>query len=71
MPAAPLVHIDYVRVSEAIRSVLGRSVDAGAYVEAEYSGRAAVEAGMTTGDLPTDTSRLGGALPRHAGIDWA
>ena len=52
-----LVHIDYPRVSTVIRNVLAREVDDDAFVAAEYSGRAAVEAGMARGDLPTDSSR--------------
>ena len=52
-----LVHIDYQRVAGAVRRVLGRDVPAKDFVAAEYAGRAAVEAGMAKGDLPTDTSR--------------
>lgn len=52
-----LVHIDYPRVGAVVRQVLGRDVSGADYVAAEYAGRAAVEAGMASGDLPTDTSR--------------
>ena len=52
-----LVHIDYPRVSACIREVLAREVDESRFLAAEYSGRAAVEAGMARGDLPTDSSR--------------
>ena len=52
-----LVHIDYPRVAAVIRETLGRDIPAEGWVRAEYSGRAAVEAGMARGDLPTDSSR--------------
>lgn len=52
-----LVHIDHPRVAAVIAKVLGRIIDPKGFVEAEYSGRAAVEAGMAKGDLPTDSSR--------------
>ena len=52
-----LVHVDYERVAGAVRRVLGRDVAIRNFVAAEYDARAAVEAGMAKGDLPTDTSR--------------
>jgi putative hydrolase of the HAD superfamily len=52
-----LVHIDYPRVAHLIRETLGRDVPVDGWIAAEYAGRAAVEAGMVNGDLPTDTSR--------------
>lgn len=52
-----LVHIDHPRVAAIITKVLGRAIDPKGFIEAEYSGRAAVEEGMAKGDLPTDTSR--------------
>jgi HAD superfamily hydrolase (TIGR01549 family) len=52
-----LVHIDYPRVAAVVKQVLGQDIENADFVAAEYEGRAAVEAGMATGDLPTDTSR--------------
>ena len=52
-----LVHIDYKRVASVVKRVLGRDVGGADFTAAEYEGRAAVEAGMAKGDLPTDTSR--------------
>ena len=52
-----LVHIDYARVAGVVRQVLRRDVPVADFTAAEYAGRAAVEAGMAKGDLPTDTSR--------------
>lgn len=54
-----LVHIDYQRIAGVVLRVLGRDVSQLDFVAAEYAGRAAVEAGMAKGDLPTDTSRWG------------
>ena len=54
-----LVHIDYQRIAGLVLRVLGRDVSRLDFVAAEYAGRAAVEAGMAKGDLPTDTSRWG------------
>jgi putative hydrolase of the HAD superfamily len=54
-----LVHIDYQRIAGLVLRVLGRDVSQPDFVAAEYAGRAAVEAGMARGDLPTDTSRWG------------
>jgi FMN phosphatase YigB (HAD superfamily) len=52
-----LVHIDYPRVARVVQEVLGRDVRNADFIAAEYVGRAAIEAGMAKGDLPTDTSR--------------
>ena len=52
-----LIHIDYERVAAAIARVLGRTVEPSAFVEAEYAGRAAVEAAMARGETGTDDGR--------------
>ena len=52
-----LVHIDYERVAGAVHRVLGRQVAVRDFIAAEYEARAAVEAGMAKGDLPTDNDR--------------
>jgi FMN phosphatase YigB (HAD superfamily) len=52
-----LVHIDYPRVARVVQEVLGRDLSGADFIAAEYVGRAAIEAGMAKGDLPTDTSR--------------
>ena len=52
-----LVHIDYQRVAGVVHRVLGRQVHVRDFIAAEYAARAAVEAGMAKGDLPTDNDR--------------
>lgn len=52
-----LVHVDYARVGAAVRRVVGRAPTARALLEAEYAGRAAVEAAMATDGTGTDGSR--------------
>ncbi len=52
-----LLHIDYVRVARAARTVLGRELPLDGFVAAEYAGREAVERAMQSGQAPTDQSR--------------
>jgi len=52
-----LIHPDYARVGEVLRRVVGRAPAARDYVEAEYSGRAAIEAAMTSDPASTDGRR--------------
>ncbi|MGA2383482.1 MAG: HAD-IA family hydrolase [Gemmatimonadales bacterium] len=52
-----LVHPDYGRVAEALRRTVGRAPSREALAEAEYAGRAAVEAAMTADPALDDGSR--------------
>ena len=52
-----LVHPDYGRVAEALRRTVGRAPARAALAEAEYAGRAAVEAAMSADPALTDGSR--------------
>jgi putative hydrolase of the HAD superfamily len=52
-----LINPDYGRVGGVLQRVLGRAPDAAAYVEAEYAGRAAVEAMMAGPKVSTDGDR--------------
>jgi len=52
-----LVHPDYARVAEVLRRSVGRAPAREALAEAEYAGRAAVEAAMAADPALTDGSR--------------
>jgi len=52
-----LVHPDYARVAAAMLSAVGRAPSVAALAEAEYAGRAAVEAAMAAEAPLTDQSR--------------
>ena len=52
-----LIHIDFLRLANVIRAVLGREVSVDQFIAAEYLGRAAIEAHMASGEIGTDTSR--------------
>jgi putative hydrolase of the HAD superfamily len=52
-----LVHPDYGRVAEALRRSVGRAPTTAALAEAEYAGRAAVEAAMAADPALNDGSR--------------
>jgi putative hydrolase of the HAD superfamily len=52
-----LVHPDYARVAAALRATVGRAPPVAALAEAEYAGRAAVEAAMAADPALTDGSR--------------
>ncbi len=52
-----LVHPDYARVAEVLRRTVGRAPGRAALAEAEYAGRAAVEAAMAANPALTDGSR--------------
>lgn len=52
-----LVHPDYDRVAEALRRTVGRAPSREALAEAEYAGRAAVEAAMAADPALNDGSR--------------
>ena len=52
-----LVHPDYARVAEVLRRTVGRAPSTGALAEAEYAGRAAVEAAMAAESALSDGSR--------------
>lgn len=54
-----LIHIDHARIARAIARVSGRTIPLEAFVEAEYGGRAAVEAAMAGGAAATDSTRWG------------
>ncbi len=52
-----LVHPDYARVADVLRRTVGRAPTREALAEAEYAGRAAVEAAMAGNPALTDGSR--------------
>jgi HAD superfamily hydrolase (TIGR01549 family) len=52
-----LVHPDFGRVGDALRRTVGRAPSREALAEAEYAGRAAVEAAMAAGQVSDDGSR--------------
>jgi len=52
-----LIHIDYPRIGESIRQVLGREIPPEDWIAADYAGRAAVETAMASGEAQADTSR--------------
>lgn len=54
-----LVHIDHVRVGEAVRRATGRVLDLARFTEAEYAARDHVERAINEGKAPTDRSRWG------------
>ena len=52
-----LIHPDYARVAAVLRRIVGRAPESGEFLDAEYCGRAAIEAAMTADPVSTDGRR--------------